>query len=197
MGGNEFWGPWNFNPNTKLTIKAGTQETSSTAIYSGTMPFAPIASLSDYSQAPLTIYNAPTGPSAKPAVIAFIRSGNWGAFFGLDTDNVLKVGGGNLGANAYPIIHAGNYNSYINQALVQVGLGGVGSYAALAVYDTSAPAASVGPGAILDGSVLFYSSFNASFRSGTKPTGTWRCMGYVFNRDGTNPDSAALFQRVT
>ncbi|WES82479.1 tail fiber [Pseudomonas phage SG1] len=308
------WDSGNFDPSTKLTIKAGTQETSSTAIFSGTMPFAPIASLSDYSQAPLTVYNAPTGPSAKPAVIAFIRPGNWGAFFGidtdnklkwgggslgnssreiadssnimnlwaanptapswngqtvwrsgnfdpatkvdlnaanatngnmvfnrisgtgsdiassgrvgainlqngahsgqaaavtferggsifvnfgLDTDNVLKVGGGNLGANAYPIIHSGNYNNYINQALVQVGLGGVGSYAILAVFDTSAQAASIAPGTIMDSSKLFYSSCDSTYRSSARPTGTWRCMGYVYNRDSTNGDSASLFQRVT
>lgn len=313
-GGNEFWGPWNFNPNTKLTIKAGTQETSSTAIFSGTMPFAPIASLSDYSQAPLTVYNAPTGPSAKPAVIAFIRPGNWGAFFGidtdnklkwgggslgnssreiadssnimnlwaanptapswngqtvwrsgnfdpatkvdlnaanatngnmvfnrisgtgsgiassgrvgainlqngahsgqaaavtferggsifvnfgLDTDNVLKVGGGNLGANAYPVIHAGNYNNYINQALVQVGLGGVGSYGIFAVLDYAAPTATVQPGVVVDGSILIYSSCAANYNSGQRPAGTWRCMGYVVNRDANTPDSATLFQRVT
>ncbi|WFP47179.1 tail fiber protein with baseplate_J domain [Pseudomonas phage FIM] len=102
------WDSGNFNPNTKLTIKAGTQETSSTAIFSGTMPFAPIASLSDYSQAPLTVYNAPTGPSAKPAVIAFIRPGNWGAFFGIDTDNKLKWGGGSLGNSSREIADSSN-----------------------------------------------------------------------------------------
>lgn len=308
------WDSGNFNPNTKLTIKAGTQETSSTAIFSGTMPFAPIASLSDYSQAPLTVYNAPTGPSAKPAVIAFIRPGNWGAFFGidtdnklkwgggslgnssreiadssnimnlwaanptapswngqtvwrsgnfdpatkvdlnaanatngnmvfnriagtgsdiassgrvgainlqngahsgqaaavtferggsifvnfgLDTDNVLKVGGGNMEANAYPVIHAGNYNNYINQALVQVGLGGVGSYGIFAVLDNAAPAATVRPGVVVDGSILIYSSCSANYHSGQRPAGTWRCMGYVVNRDAKTPDSATLFQRVT
>lgn len=308
------WDSGNFNPNTKLTIKAGTQETSSTAIFSGTMPFAPIASLSDYSQAPLTVYNAPTGPSAKPAVIAFIRPGNWGAFFGidtdnklkwgggslgnssreiadssnimnlwaanptapswngqtvwrsgnfdpatkvdlnaanatngnmifnriagtgsdiassgrvgainlqngahsgqaaavtferggsifvnfgLDTDNVLKVGGGNMEANAYPVIHAGNYNNYINQALVQVGLGGVGSYGIFAVLDNAAPTATVRPGVVVDGSILIYSSCSANYHSGQRPAGTWRCMGYVVNRDAKTPDSATLFQRVT
>lgn len=308
------WDSGNFNPNTKLTIKAGAQETSSTAIFSGTMPFAPIASLSDYSQAPLTVYNAPTGPSAKPAVIAFIRPGNWGAFFGidtdnklkwgggslgnssreiadssnimnlwaanptapswngqtvwrsgnfdpatkvdlnaanatngnmifnrisgtgsgiassgrvgainlqngahsgqaaavtfergggifvnfgLDTDNVLKLGGGSLGANAYPVIHAGNYNNYINQALVQVGLGGVGSYGIFAVLDNAAPIATVQPGVVVDGSILIYSSCAANYNSGQRPAGTWRCMGYVVNRDANTPDSATLFQRVT
>ncbi|XAO36657.1 tail protein [Pseudomonas phage WP1] len=61
------------------------------------MPFAPVASLSDYSQAPLTVYSVPAGPSAEPAVIAFICPGSWGAFFGIDTDNRLKWGGGSLG----------------------------------------------------------------------------------------------------
>lgn len=32
--------------------------------------------------------------------------------FGLDTDNKLKVGGWSMGANAYEILHAGNYGSY-------------------------------------------------------------------------------------
>ncbi|PZQ92671.1 MAG: hypothetical protein DI541_20430, partial [Aeromonas media] len=129
--------------------------------------------------------------------ITFHSSQKYQVNFGLDADNVVKIGGGTMGGVAYPIIHSGNYNNYINQALVQVGLGGVGSYAILAVLDTSAPAASIAPGTIMDSSKLFYSSCDSTYRSSARPTGTWRCMGYVYNRDSTNGDSASLFQRVT
>ncbi|WFP47180.1 catalytic tail fiber protein with peptidase S74 domain [Pseudomonas phage FIM] len=125
------------------------------------------------------------------------RGGSIFVNFGLDTDNVLKVGGGNMEANAYPVIHAGNYNNYINQALVQVGLGGVGSYGIFAVLDNAAPTATVRPGVVVDGSILIYSSCYANYHSGQRPAGTWRCMGYVVNRDANTPDSATLFQRVT
>ncbi|QIQ67878.1 tail protein [Pseudomonas phage datas] len=143
----------------------------------------------------ISLQNGATAGAA--AAVTFERGGGFFVNFGLDTDNVLKVGGGNLGANAYPVIHAGNYNNYINQALVQVGLGGVGSYGVFAVLDNAAPTATVQPGVVVDGSILIYSSCSANYNSGQRPAGTWRCMGYVVNRDANTPDSATLFQRVT
>lgn len=47
-----------------------------------------------------------------PAVMSFHRPGVYAVNFGLDTDNVLKVGGWSMGAVKYPILHSNNYNSY-------------------------------------------------------------------------------------
>lgn len=44
------------------------------------------------------------------AVIGFLRGGQYGAFFGMDTDNRWKVGGWSMGAVAYEIYHQGNFN---------------------------------------------------------------------------------------
>lgn len=46
------------------------------------------------------------------AFMAFHRPGVYAAYFGLDSDNVWKVGGWSTGAVAYPILHSNNYNSY-------------------------------------------------------------------------------------
>lgn len=50
------------------------------------------------------------GNNAASAVIAFHREGSFAAYFGLDTDNQWKVGGWSMGANAYVLWHAGNFN---------------------------------------------------------------------------------------
>ncbi len=52
MGRKRILGAVELQPNTRLTIRPARQETSRTARSSGTMPFAPVASPSDYSQAP-------------------------------------------------------------------------------------------------------------------------------------------------
>lgn len=44
--------------------------------------------------------------------MSFHRPAVYGINFGLDTDNVLKVGGWSMGAVAYPILHSGNSTSY-------------------------------------------------------------------------------------
>lgn len=192
-GGNEFWGPWNFDPATKVDLNAANAT-------NGNMVFNRIAGTgSDIaSSGRVGAINLQNGAAAgAAAAVTFDRGGDFFVNFGLDADNVLKVGGGNLGANAYPVIHAGNYNNYINQALVQVGLKGVGSYGIFAVLDDGARTATVQPGVVVDGSILIYSSCAANYNSGKRPAGTWRCMGYVVNRDANTADSATLFQRVT
>jgi hypothetical protein len=50
--------------------------------------------------------------STGAAFMAFHRPTFYAAYFGLDSDNVWKVGGWSMGANAYPILHSNNYNSY-------------------------------------------------------------------------------------
>ena len=53
------------------------------------------------------------GPGGSTAAfMCFHRPGIYAAYFGLDTDNVWKVGGWTAGAVAYPILHSGNYSSY-------------------------------------------------------------------------------------
>lgn len=46
------------------------------------------------------------------AFMGFHRPGVYAAYFGIDSDNVWKVGGWSMGAVAYPILHSANYNSY-------------------------------------------------------------------------------------
>jgi hypothetical protein len=57
---------------------------------------------------PLIISNG--GNASASSVVQFLRDGTHAVFFGLDTDNKLKVGGFSLGANAYEIFHQGNFN---------------------------------------------------------------------------------------
>jgi hypothetical protein len=49
-----------------------------------------------------------TGTSTGPAIFAFHRPGIFATFFGIDTDNQLKVGGWSNGANTYALYHQGN-----------------------------------------------------------------------------------------
>jgi len=50
--------------------------------------------------------------STGAAFMAFHRPTLYAAYFGLDSDNVWKVGGWSMGANSYPILHSNNYNTY-------------------------------------------------------------------------------------
>lgn len=55
----------------------------------------------------LEVFANPAAGNA--AFMAFHRSGAHAAYFGIDTDNKLKIGGWSLGANAHEIWHAGNF----------------------------------------------------------------------------------------
>lgn len=48
------------------------------------------------------------GVGGGAAMCSFHRPGAFAVNFGLDTDNILKVGGWSMGANAYHIYHGGN-----------------------------------------------------------------------------------------
>lgn len=188
--GQTIWRSGNFNPDTKATLAARNTTSSPTIFSYGASGIASTGQVGA-----LVVENNSVTNTA--AAITFHSPQKYQVNFGLDADNVVKIGGGTMGGVAYPIIHSGNYNNYINQALVQVGLGGVGSYGIFAVLDNAAPIATVQPGVVVDGSILIYSSCAANYNSGQRPAGTWRCMGYVVNRDANTPDSATLFQRVT
>lgn len=188
--GQTIWRSGNFNPNTKATLAARNTTSSPTIFSYGESGIASTGQVGA-----LVVENNSVTNTA--AAITFHSPQKYHVNFGLDADNVVKIGGGTMGDVAYPIIHSGNYNNYINQALVQVGLGGVGSYGIFSVLDRAAQLAAVHPGMVVDGSILIYSSCTANYNSGQRPAGTWRCMGYVLNRDANTPDSASLFQRVT
>ena len=53
------------------------------------------------------VFNNSTGA----AFMTFHRTGSYASYFGLDTDNVWKVGGWSAGAVAYKIWHAGNHGA--------------------------------------------------------------------------------------
>ena len=52
------------------------------------------------------------GDSTNAAYMSFHRMNVHAVNFGLDSDNVLKVGGWSMGNSAYPILHSGNFNTY-------------------------------------------------------------------------------------
>jgi len=55
-----------------------------------------------------------TGQGGGAAMLSFHRPGAYAINFGLDTDNVLKVGGFSAGAVANTILHSGNYSTFAN-----------------------------------------------------------------------------------
>lgn len=64
-----------------------------------------INSISGTAGAIMSIAN--TSPSVGPAVMEFHRPGIFASLFGLDTDNIWKVGGWSAGLNSYKIMHEG------------------------------------------------------------------------------------------
>jgi hypothetical protein len=47
------------------------------------------------------------------AFLQFHRPNAFGAYFGLDSDSQFKIGGWSFGAVSYPILHTGNFNTYV------------------------------------------------------------------------------------
>ncbi len=85
------------------------------------------------------------------AMIAFHRPGQYAVYFGLDTDNVLKVGGWSAGAVSYTLLHSGNFTNYAPNKTNGVGatgtwpisITGSAASATTATSATSATSASV------------------------------------------------------
>jgi hypothetical protein len=118
---------------------------------------------------PLEIQNS-SNPAAS-AIIQFHRGGSHALFFGLDTDNQVKIGGASLGANAYVVWHDQNANLRVFNAIAGAAVGGIGSYA----FARNLWGATVGGGAVIAGTSLAYSdSGNAG---GITLPGSWRCLG--------------------
>ena len=66
-----------------------------------------LASSNDSRHYNLAVYGNGTGP----ALLSFHRPGAYAAYFGLDTDNIWKVGGWSMGSAAYKVWHEGNDGS--------------------------------------------------------------------------------------
>jgi len=82
-------------------------ESYSTILQNGAMPAIQfISDTSNRERGPLTLMNA-SNRSAS-CVITFHRVGDFACYFGLDTDNQLKVGGWSMGKVAHRIYHEGN-----------------------------------------------------------------------------------------
>lgn len=56
------------------------------------------------------------GDTQKAAMLALHRTGSHAVYFGLDTDNKLKVGGWSMGNNAYELFHTGNILGSVSQS---------------------------------------------------------------------------------
>lgn len=83
--------------------------TSGLAFNSGAPPnIANISGSGNDYKTSLTIGNGSNASAS--AVMSFLRPGYFGVHFGLDTDNVMKIGGFSMGAVAYRVIHEGITN---------------------------------------------------------------------------------------
>jgi len=106
--GSALWGTHNFDPGSKLTRGART-ESAGTTLASGSPPgISGITSSGMGGNVALTVSNS--GNTSASAVMAFLRDGQFGGFFGLDTDNQWAVGGWSHGNVRYRLWHEGNFN---------------------------------------------------------------------------------------
>lgn len=118
-----------------VNIKKGaTNSTPSTQFSSGAQPaIAAITSSGNDRNGPLQLGNGSN--TAASAVLSFIREGSYGVHFGLDTDNVIKIGGWSMGAASYKVWHSGNILAPVTQqggvpggGIMETGSNGNGTY---------------------------------------------------------------------
>lgn len=79
---------------------------------------SPLTTIAAAANNPATGIIAQSGASSgsgDAAYINFIRQGNYGAFFGLDSDNTWKIGGGSMGTVSYSLWHSGNFTPSAKQ----------------------------------------------------------------------------------
>lgn len=93
---------------TKVILSGARNRTPGTYMSSGDNGSINSLTLANVTTSPLNISNL--GNSAASAVMRFEREGAFGAFFGIDIDNRLKIGGESMGSYAYEIWHAGNFS---------------------------------------------------------------------------------------
>ena len=190
------WDSGNFNPATKVTLGAANNSVGTKLQTGGIGNIAGQIGAGgwDPNQNPLVIGNS--GAGAASSCITFLRDGAYGVVLGLDTDNVLKIGGFSMGAVAYPVIHSGNYATYLPITLAGMAYNQVGQYGLFVCGGGSSSGYDpVTPGTLIAGASLGYTNAGQSGNGG-QPPGTWRCHSFLYNHDGTTTDSTGIFQRV-
>ncbi len=182
------WDNGNFNPATKLTIGVKT-DTQGTILSSPNVPAVASAN-GDSGWVPLQISNAGNGGAS--ASVGFVRDGVYGLILGLDTDNVLKIGGWTMGNVSYPVLHSGNLSSFVGSSMASNAYNAVGQFGMFVVGGSGAGA----PGTIVPGSSLVYCAAGWD-GAGISPPGTWQLCGHVQDRDGTSGNSITIARRVS
>ena len=104
-GWRTIWDNGNFTPSSKIS-KTGDTMTGRFATASGVTTGNNAISSGAGGLGEIEIL----GNSAGAAMVAFHRPGSFAAYFGVDTDNVWKVGGWSMGAVAHPILLASQEN---------------------------------------------------------------------------------------
>ena len=95
--------------NQTAILRGNSNSTAGTIFSSGAPPnISSISSSGNDRNTSLQIGNAANNSAS--ATMSFIREGQCGVHFGLDTDNVMKIGGWSYGAVAHRIIHEGISN---------------------------------------------------------------------------------------
>lgn len=196
--------PWtnaNFNPNSYLTtggkaadsdkldgldsgafvIKGQDNGSNNTTLSSGSPPpIALIAQSGNSDNVPLTITNQ--GNGAASAVIQFHRIGSHAAYFGLDTDNLWKVGGRSMGNQSFILWHD---QQGLGRIAANSTSGAIGTY----MWLRNVTGTTYGGDVMFGGNqVLMVDELGNNFGN---PAGTWRSMGPSGN------GCATLFLRVS
>jgi len=116
--------------NQTAILRGNSNSTAGTIFSSGAPPnISSISSSGNDRNTSLQIGNAANNSAS--ATMSFIREGQCGVHFGLDTDNVMKIGGWSYGAVAYRIIHEGVANPALQGTCYATGGFQVGSSKAL------------------------------------------------------------------
>jgi hypothetical protein len=180
------WDSANFNPANYLRLNVVNGTSSSTYIQRQALGPMTNAALG---LAQLGIINVDNGGSS---VIEFHRQGNFGAYFGLDVDNVWKVGGGSMGA-AYPIITTQNFRSSLASTQASNQYNDIGAYG---LFMISGGYGASGPGTLVNYANMEWASCGSVYRGANAGAGTWRLCGFITNGDGSSSDSITLCQRI-
>lgn len=104
----------------------------------------------------LEVRSPGTGVGSGAAFMQFHRPAAYAGYFGIDTDNVWKVGGWSVGANAYPILHSNSFNSY---APTLTGVGASGTWG-ISVTGNAATVTSITSGQVT--TALGFTPYNAT-----------------------------------
>ena len=136
----------------------------------GTVPTMSAAT-ADYSSNGLRISN--DSNNSAIAAMSFVREGQFGTFFGLDTDNNLAMGGWSNGNRRYLIWTEKNFS--INAQIASQTTGDVGTYGLFMLGGGGG----INPGDLVSGGNMRYSSTGGHTTTSATVYGTWKIMGYV------------------